>query len=340
MSSRGRNDELMMERALGNAEAVRLTASPNPWVGSVLVTPSGEVFDGSTMPVGAEHAEVNCLLKADTETSGSTLYTTLEPCCHSGNTPPCTEALVEAGIDRVVVGIIDPDKRVNGQGVAYLRAHGVEVEVGIKEDEVRSQLLPYIHHRTTGRPYVVVKVASTLDGRIASADGTSKWITGPQAREEAHKLRAYSDAICVGAETVRLDNPRLTVRDWSPASGSRNELDPIRIVLGQAPENSLIHPCIEMGGEIEDILDELGERGILQLLVEGGGNTISRFHDSGYVDRYEIFFAAAFFGGEDSVSMLSGAGVSDVEDLWRGRIVSISQRGDDFQVTVEPKLIK
>ena len=102
--------------------------------------------------------------------------------------------MVEAGIDRVVVGIIDPDKRVNGEGVAYLRAHGVEVEVGIKEDEVRSQLLPYIHHRTTGRPYVVVKVASTLDGRIASADGTSKWITGPQAREEAHKLRAYSDA--------------------------------------------------------------------------------------------------------------------------------------------------
>ena len=340
MSSRDLNDELMMERALGNAEAVRLTASPNPWVGSVLVTPSGEVFDGSTMPVGAEHAEVNCLLKADTETSGSTLYTTLEPCCHSGNTPPCTEALVQAGIDRVVIGIIDPDKRVNGQGVADLRANGVQVEVGVKEDEVKSQLLPYIHHRTTGRPYVVVKVASTLDGRIAASDGTSKWITGPQAREESHKLRAYSDAVCVGAETVRLDNPRLTVRDWSPASGLPKELDPLRIVLGEAPENSLIHPCIEMVGEIEDILYELGERGILQLLVEGGGKTISRFHDSGYVDRYEIFFAAAFFGGEDSVSMLSGDGVSGIEDLWRGRIVDLSQRGDDFQVTVEPKLIK
>ncbi|MBJ69413.1 MAG: riboflavin biosynthesis protein RibD [Acidimicrobiaceae bacterium] len=340
MSASKPSDELMMERAMRNAEKARLLSSPNPWVGSVLVAPDGEVFDGWTMPVGAGHAEVNCLLEAGSHSRGSTLYTTLEPCSHTGNTPPCSEALIKAGVERVVIGIVDPDEKVNGQGIAHLKASGVEVEVGVKEAEVRSQLLPYIHHRKTGRPYVVVKIAMTLDGRIAAPDGSSQWITGPAAREAGHKLRAYSDAVCVGAETVRLDNPRLTVRDWTHEAGPDINLDPERIVLGQAPDNALVHPCIELSGEIEDVLEELGKRGILQLLVEGGGKTISRFHDSGCVDRYEIFFAAAFFGGDDAVPMLSGEGSLSMKDLWRGEIVELSQLGNDFHVTVRPKLSK
>ena len=335
----GKDDE-MMARAIRNADMARLNSSPNPWVGSVLVTAAGEIFDGATSPVGGDHAEAECLAKAGPATHDATLYSTLEPCCHTGNTPPCTEALIEAGVKRVVVGVVDPDEKVNGQGIASLQANGIDVEIGVKEEEVRAQLLPYLHHRTTGRPYVVVKVAASLDGKIAAADGSSQWITGSAARREAHRLRAYSDAVCVGAETVRKDNPRLTVRDWMPQEASEGALDPKRVVLGKAPQGALIHPCIEMSGEIENILTELGESGVLQLLVEGGGNTISKFHSSGLVDRYEIFFAAALFGGDNAVSMLSGNGAVPVEDLWRGQIVKLSQLGDDFQVSVVPKLIK
>ncbi len=335
----GKDDE-MMARAIRNADRARLSSSPNPWVGSVLVTPAGKIFDGATSPVGGDHAEAECLAKAGSATHGATLYSTLEPCCHTGNTPPCTEALIEAGVKRVVVGVVDPDEKVNGQGIASLQANGIDVEIGVKEEEVRAQLLPYLHHRTTGRPYVVVKVAASLDGKIAAADGSSQWITGSAARQEAHRLRAYSDAVCVGAETVRKDNPRLTVRDWVPQEASEGALDPKRVVLGKAPQGALVHPCIEMSGEIENILNELGESGVLQLLVEGGGNTISKFHSSGLVDRYEIFFAAALFGGDNAVSMLSGNGAVPVEDLWRGQIVKLSQLGDDFQVSVVPKLIK
>ena len=339
MSSNGAIDLEMMERAIQNAASARLSSSPNPWVGSVLVVPSGDIFDGATLPAGGDHAEVTCLTEAIGNTRGSTLYTTLEPCCHIGNTPPCTESIISAEVDRVVIGVLDPDERVNGKGVAALRSSGIEVEVGIRGDEVKAQLLPYLHHRTTGRPYVVVKVAATLDGRIAAQDGSSQWITGSAAREEAHRLRAYSDAVCVGAETVRKDNPKLTVRDWKPTMENGYELNPLRVVLGKAPQDASIHPCLEMGGDIERVLDDLGKRGILQLLVEGGANTISRFHSSGLVDRYEIFFAPAFFGSDGAISMLTGHGASTIEDLWRGEITKLSQLGEDIQLTLVPKFI-
>jgi len=342
MLENGEIDQQMMERAIRNADRARLISSPNPWVGSVLVAPSGEIFDGSTLPVGSDHAEAICLSAATQllgTVKGSTLYTTLEPCCHVGETSPCTEAIISAEVGRVVIGILDPDERVDGKGVEALQTGGIEVEVGVLGEDVHAQLLPYIRHRTTGRPYVVVKVAATLDGRIAAPDGSSQWITGPAAREESHRLRAYSDAVCVGAETIRIDNPKLTVRDWKPMEADGISLDPLRVVFGEVSKDALVHPCLEMKGDLEDVLDDLGDRGILQLLVEGGASTISRFHSSGLVDRYEIFFAPAFLGGDDALSMLTGDGVPTIEGLWRGEITKLSQLDEDIQVTLVPKFI-
>jgi diaminohydroxyphosphoribosylaminopyrimidine deaminase/5-amino-6-(5-phosphoribosylamino)uracil reductase len=339
MDSHSKKDLQMMERAIENGNSARLISSPNPWVGAALLSQNGSIFDGATRPVGYEHAEVTCLSAAAESAKGGTLYTTLEPCSHTGNTPPCTDAIIAAGVSKVVVGLIDPDRNVDGKGIAALRSAGIEVSTGIKKEEIEEQLVPYLHHRRTGRPYVVVKVAATLDGRIAAPDGTSQWITSPLTRAEGHRLRAYSDAVCVGAGTVREDNPRLTVRDWSPAFGGEDLSNPLRVVLGEIPPNALIHPCIKMEGDIEGILIELGKRGILQLLVEGGANTIHRFHKARMVNRYEIFLAPAFTGGNDSFPMFSGLGITTVKDLWRGEITNLSQIGDDIHVTIVPKII-
>jgi len=329
----------MMERAIENADGARLVSSPNPWVGSVVVSHDGEIFDGATLPQGGEHAEVVSLTAAADKSVGSTLYTTLEPCSHVGNTPPCIESIVNAGVSRVVVGILDPDERVNGQGISALRSKGLDVEVGVKSEEVEAQLQPYLHHRITGRPYVVAKIATTLDGRIAAPDGSSQWITGAEAREEAHKIRAHSDAICVGAGTVRKDDPKLTVRDWQPSTSDELDLNPVRVALGEISPDASMHPCLELQGDVEAILDELGSRGILQLLVEGGADTISRFHASRLIDRYEIFFAPALFGVNDALPMLSGEEISTMSDLWRGEIIKVSRLGSDVQITLVPKFI-
>src|SRR5690606_21052317 len=173
---------------------------------------------------------------------------TLEPCSHHGRTPPCADALVEAGVGRVVVGILDPDPRVRGRGVERLRDAGVEVTVGVAADVVGEQLAAYVTHRTTGRPHDVRKLASRLDGRTAAPAGTSRWITGPEARADAHRLRAESDAVLVGAGTVRADAPELTVRHVEGP-------DPLRVVLGRAPAGAKVHPCLEVEGDLGDVLE-------------------------------------------------------------------------------------
>src|SRR5690606_13352236 len=161
---------------------------------------------------------------------------------------PCAEALAGAGVARVVIGVLDPDPNVDGRGVAHLRAAGIDVAVGVAADAVAAQLVPYLTHRTTGRPYVVLKLAASLDGRTAAPDGTSRWITGEAARMDAHRLRAESDAVLVGAGTVRADDPELTVRHVPGR-------DPLRVVLGHAPPGARVHPCLETGGDLGDVLD-------------------------------------------------------------------------------------
>src|SRR5436190_1178282 len=187
-------DEALMERALSLAAAVRTTTAPNPWVGAVIQS-GDELFDGATQPPGGPHAEIVALRAAGERARGATLACTLEPCSHTGRTGPCADAVVAAGIGRVVVAIDDPDPHVAGRGLERLRAAGIEVTVGVGGDEARRQLAPYLKHRTTGRPYVVLKLAATLDGRTAAPDGTSQWITGVEARTDAHRLRAESDAV-------------------------------------------------------------------------------------------------------------------------------------------------
>jgi diaminohydroxyphosphoribosylaminopyrimidine deaminase/5-amino-6-(5-phosphoribosylamino)uracil reductase len=325
------DDDEAMGRALQLAAGVRTTTSPNPWVGCV-IEPGG--FEGATRPPGGPHAEIVALTAAAAgRTDGATLFTTLEPCSHTGRTPPCVDAVLAAGIARVVVGIEDPDPNVSGTGIARLRQAGVQVDVGCRENEVRRQLAPYLKHRATGRPWVVLKLAATLDGRTAAADGSSRWITGDEARADAHRLRAESDAVIVGAGTVRADDPALTVRH---ADGhDRASRDPLRVVLGHAPPDAKVHPALEMQGDLGDVLDDLGRRGVLQALVEGGATVAGGFHRAGLVDRYVLYLAPALAGGDDGRPLLAGPGAPTIADLWRGRIVSVDRLGDDLRLEVE-----
>jgi diaminohydroxyphosphoribosylaminopyrimidine deaminase/5-amino-6-(5-phosphoribosylamino)uracil reductase len=316
-----------MNRALALAASVRTSTPPNPWVGCVLEAPDGRIFDGATAPPGGPHAEAAALALAGEAARGATVWVTLEPCSHHGRTPPCADALVAAGVRRVVVALQDPDPQVAGQGLDCLRSAGIEVELGLRDERARDLLAPYLKHRTTGRPWVVLKLAASLDGRTAAPDGSSQWITGEAARADAHRLRAESDAVLVGAGTVRADDPSLTVRHVDGP-------DPLRVVLGTAPAGAKVHPCVELTGELGEVLDDLGRRGVLQVLVEGGPTVAGAFHRAGLVDRYVIYLAPVLFGGDDGRALFTGTGAPSIDDVWRGRIMSVEQIGDDVRVEV------
>ena len=318
-------------KAIEAASLVRLHTSPNPWVGCVIVTVDGQVFVGSTEAPGGRHAEVVALdvaRAALSDTQGATVFTTLEPCSHHGRTGPCTEALISAGVSRVVSATIDPDQLVGGQGFAALRSAGITVDIGLCADLVTEQLRPYLHHRITGRPFVILKLASTLDGRTAAVDGSSQWITGEAARTAAHQLRAESDAIVVGAGTVRRDNPTLTTRLVDGPS-------PRRVVLGKAPEHANVHPCLEWDKSICELLDSLGNEGVLQLMVEGGATVASSFHQQNLVDRYVLYVAPAFMGGKDGAPLFNGESAPSMQQLWRGTLRNVRQLGSDIEVTID-----
>ncbi len=323
-----------MGRALDLGAAVRTVTSPNPWVGCVVVARDGSVHEGATEAPGGRHAEIVALdaaRAAGVDPAGGTVWVTLEPCSHHGRTPPCADALVEAGVARVVVALEDPDADVAGAGIERLRAAGIDVEVGPGAEAAAALLAPYLTHRRTGRPYVVLKLAATLDGRTAAPDGTSRWITGAEARADAHRLRAESDAIIVGAGTVRTDDPALTARD-APAPAR----DPLRVVLGEAPADAKVHPCLERSGELGPILDELGERGCLQALVEGGASVAHAFHQAGAVDHYVLYLGAALFGGDDGRGVFAGPGAPSIGSVTRGRISSVQRLGEDLRVDLVP----
>jgi len=349
-----------MRRAIALAASVRPRTAPNPWVGCV-VRARDRWFEGATEPPGGAHAEIVALRAAGAAARGATLVTTLEPCCHHGRTPPCVDAIVAAGVRRVVVGMLDPDPNVSGGGVAALRAAGIEVDVGLAGTEVAAQLAPYVKHRTTGRPWVVLKLAASLDGRIAAPDGTSQWLTGPAARADAHRLRAESEAVLVGAGTVRADDPRLTVRlggggeaggsapdpvgtaDADTAGNGADQADtggwrrqPLRVVLGRAPAGARVHPALELTGDLGDVLDELGRRGVLQVLVEGGARVAYAFHRARLVDRYVLYLAPVLFGGDDGVPLFAGPGAPSMGQLWRGRLVGVTRLGEDLRIDLAP----
>lgn len=333
------NDERYMARAVEAASAVRAVTSPNPWVGAVLVTAAG-TYQGATAPPGGPHAEATALrlaTEAGDTPAGGTLYTTLEPCAHHGRTPPCADAIVASGVSRVVVGVLDPDPQVSGKGVARLEGAGIEVVVDVGAAKVREQLAPYLKHRRTGRPWVVLKLAATLDGRTAAPDGSSRWITGLEARRDVHRLRAESDAVLVGAGTVRADDPALTVRDLDPPStADPRPRQPLRVVLGKAPDGAKVHPALELSGDLGAVLDRLGSMDVVQVLVEGGAQVAQALHAEGLVDRYVLYLAPALFGGDDGSPLFRGPGAPTMADLWRGRLVSVVQLGEDLRVELAP----
>ena len=312
---------------------MRASTPPNPWVGCVLVAPDGQTFEGATEPVGGRHAELVALHAAGGAARGSTAYVTLEPCAHHGRTPPCTDALLAVGVARVVVGVVDPDPHVAGRGIELLRAAGVTVDVAEGEPAFATaeSLAPYLVHRRTGRPYVVLKSAASLDGRTAAPDGSSQWITGVEARTDAHRLRAESDVVIVGAGTVAVDDPSLTVRLVAAPRG-----DPRRVVLGTIPEGAKVVPAEEHHGDLGELLDRLGSEGAVQVLVEGGASVAHAFHVAGLVDRYVLYLAPVLFGGDDARGMFAGAGAPGTADAWRGRITAVVPFGADLRVDVAP----
>ena len=330
------NDGEWMRRALDAAEGVRGLTAPNPWVGAVVVPAPGDGstwFSAATAPPGGPHAEAAALSAAGPMADLATLYVTLEPCAHHGRTPPCTDAIIGSGIRRVVVGIEDPDPQVSGRGMAALRAAGIEVDIGVEADAANRQLAAYLKHRNTGRPWVVLKLAAALDGGTAAPDGTSQWITGPAARKDAHRLRAQSDAVLVGAGTVRADDPSLTVRLAPDDPYFRSPAQqPVRVVLGRAPAGAAVWPVIELGGDLGQVLDQLGSRGIVQVLVEGGATVAHAFHRSGLVDRYVLYLAPALFGGNDARPLFDGPGAPTLGELWRGRVLSVTSLEGDLRV--------
>ncbi len=314
-----------MARALVLAAGARTWAHPNPWVGVVLRGTDGVVFEGATTAPGGPHAEAVALAGAGEAARGATVFSTLEPCCHHGRTPPCADALIAAGVARVVVALQDPDPRVAGRGLRRLSDAGIEVVVGVGASVAAEQLAPYLKHRRTGRPWVVLKLAATLDGRTAATDGSSQWITGPEARADAHRLRAESDAVIVGAGTVRADDPSLTVR---LAEGP----DPLRVVLGRAPADARVHPALELEGDLAIALDTLGEQGCVQVLVEGGASVAGAFHRAGLVDRYVLYLAPTLLGGDDGRALFAGPGAATLADAWRGAIYATTRLGPDLRV--------
>lgn len=328
------SDSSLMGRAIARAEHSRLMAPPNPWVGCVVVGSDGTSFEGGTQRPGSHHAERVALKAAGERAIESTLYTTLEPCSHEGRTGPCTAAIIAAGVQRVVIAVEDPDPKVSGRGIAQLRAAGIEVTVGVGVEAVEAQLRPYLHHRRTGRPFVVLKLAATFDGQTAAADGTSQWITGPEARADSHLLRAHSDAILVGAGTVRADDPQLTVRGITAVDGSEPR-EPLRVVLGKAPAAAKVRPCLEVSGDLGQVLDHLGALDIVQLMVEGGPHVAGEFHRQGLVDSYVIYLAPALMGGDDGLPLLAGEGSESIGEIFRGQINNYRLVGSDLRVELE-----
>jgi diaminohydroxyphosphoribosylaminopyrimidine deaminase/5-amino-6-(5-phosphoribosylamino)uracil reductase len=320
----------LMSMAMDEGERARLHAPPNPWVGALIVNDLGVIVgEGHTQAPGESHAEIEALRRARGAARGATMVVTLEPCSHTGRTGPCADAIIEAGIARVIVGMIDPDPRVAGSGIELLKASGVDVEVGVEKEAVAAQLAPYLWQRVTARPYVVAKIASTLDGVVAMADGSSQWITGPDARRDAHLLRAQSQAILVGAGTVRADNPELTARLDGIV------LEPLRVVLGRAPEDAKMRPCLELSGDLGLILDELGRHDVLQVLIEGGPTTTSAFFEAGLVNHIVWYQAAAFAGANGTLSALKGLSTPTMDALRRGRLSDVRRIGDDIRIDVE-----
>lgn len=329
-----------MRRAVSAAEEVRGTTSPNPPVGCVVLDAEGAVTGvGATRPAGSAHAEIVALREAGPRAAGGTAVVTLEPCAHTGRTGPCTSALVEAGIARVLYAVADPNPSASG-GAATLAAAGVRVRGGLLADEVETgPLRAWLHWVRTGRPHVTWKYAATLDGRSAAADGTSQWITSAEARADVHRLRRRVDAVAAGTGTVLIDDPRLTARDPDGSAAARQ---PLRVVVGdrEVPAGArVLDDAAETlrlpAGPPAEVLEELARRGVVDVLLEGGPTLAGAFVGAGRVDRVLAYVAPALLGAGPAA--LGDAGVASISQAWRLRIEETTMSGSDIRISAVPE---
>jgi diaminohydroxyphosphoribosylaminopyrimidine deaminase/5-amino-6-(5-phosphoribosylamino)uracil reductase len=356
-------DETYMKMALELAEQGLGWTSPNPMVGAVIVKDGRVVGKGYHQSAGEAHAEIHALNEAGANTSGATLYVTLEPCNHTGRTPPCTQAILKNGIERVVVGMEDPNPKVTGGGIAFLRSKGLQVSVGTCEDLCRRLNESFVKHTTTSLPLVALKFAATIDGCIATHTGDSRWITNPLSRGFVHELRHAVDAIMVGIGTVLKDDPRLTTR-----LDGRQGSDPTRIVLDTnlaiPPEARLLHlhshsdtlivtgrdaPAekrsrLERPGvrflalkadegqiDLSALMKELGRMGITSLLIEGGSAVNGSALRAGIVDKVYVFYAPKLCTGR-GIPACSGPGVNLMEESIQLTDISVRRFADDVMI--------
>ncbi len=327
-------DRDWMTEALALAERGRGFVEPNPLVGAVVVRDGQLAGEGWHQRYGAAHAEVIALAAAGDAARGATLYVTLEPCCHFGKTPPCTDAILRARIARVVAAMSDPFPEVAGQGAALLRQAGVVVELGTCEAEARQLNAPYLKLLSKGRPHVHAKWAMTLDGKIATRTGQSKWISTEASRQRAHQLRGRMDAIVVGIGTVLADDPLLTARPPGPRTPVRVVLDrrgrtPATSELAQtarqaptwivtagepAPQLAALGCEVSSFGELGALLDEMGRRRMTNVLVEGGSSVLGSFLDAGEIDEVHTFVAPRLVGGTQSRTPIGGQGADTIRE--------------------------
>jgi diaminohydroxyphosphoribosylaminopyrimidine deaminase/5-amino-6-(5-phosphoribosylamino)uracil reductase len=362
----GKDGEIVAH-AVELGEQGRRSAPPNPWVGCVVVDEHGDTAGtGFHERPGTPHAEAVALAAAGERARGGIAYITLEPCVHHGRTPPCAEALVAAGVRRVVVAIEDPDPRVAGRGLAHLRSAGIDVVVGPGADAATRSLGPYLHHRHTGRAWCVLKTAMSIDGRTAAADGSARWITGPAARADAHRLRAESQAVVVGAGTALADEPSLTAREVDPPV----ERQPLRVLLdgrGRVPPSGPLFdpalaptlvvtteaapstavdgwraagakvetvPAAPEGVDLEATLDLLGRHDVVQAMVEGGATLHGALLTAGLVDRVVAYVAPKVLGPH-ALAAFRQPDVETVADARPWQLLSVTPLGDDVRVEYE-----
>ncbi len=356
------DDELgWMTMALAEAEKGRGSVEPNPMVGAVVVRQGRVVGRGHHARFGGPHAEVMALQDAGEAAQGATLYVTLEPCCHHGKTPPCTDAILAAGLARVVAAIRDPFPRVDGGGLAILRSAGVPVELGLGSAAAAALNAPYLKRVATGLPYVTAKWAMTLDGKTAVASGQSQWISSPESRALVHQLRGRMDAILVGIRTALADDPLLTVRPAGPRTPLRIVMDSRALLppesrlaqtahdvplLVAVSEQAPVDRCLglkEQGCEVvmfpgspnvpvKDLLIELGNREMTNLLVEGGGRIVGSFLDGGHIDEVHAYIAPILEGGDHPHSPARGRGTLSMSDAIRLQDVMYREIGGDLRV--------
>ena len=370
MALRTDTDREHLARAIELARRGRGRTSPNPIVGAVIVREGRVVGEGWHEEYGGPHAEVNALRAAGADARGATMYVTLEPCCHHGKTPPCTEAVVEAGISRIVVGSDDPSEKASGRGLGILRDDGVEVCVADGECAAQSRRLnqAFRKHARTGRPWVLFKSAMTLDGKVATGTGDSKWISGESSRRRAHEWRAAVDAVAVGVGTALADDPQLTSRIEGVVRQPRRVVfdslarlphdsqlvtaapdPPLTVVVSRAAPRAATD-ALEMAGaevivatggneqaRVRSALDQLGAQGITSVLLEGGPHLAGAFFDAGEIDEARLFLAPLLLGGRTARDPLEGEGVERIDDALRALTLDCEHVGEDVLISARLK---